>query len=192
MNEFRVNRRSRSSVAVFLLVTLAWLPPGFYGVFFDHRFGDWSVYLGSHWFNEIADRQQLNYGCAPMDMLRNAYGLVFWHAIVVLCACAVAAFVVASDAGISRPISMPRAVMLSGLGAVLVYFDPLFSLVPPPFTCRSTSFSDSKFGLADQIVRHLCSEVGATILLPVLVYVLGVWICRRLGRRGKAGPAIPG
>jgi hypothetical protein len=174
-----------------LLLMVAWLPPGFYGFFFDHAFSGWSVYLGSHWFSEIADRQQLNYGCAPTDMLRNAYGLAFWHAILVLCACGTVAYFAAGDAGVSRSLRVPAAVMMCGFGAILTYFDAVFALLPAPFACKTASFGESQPALADQIVRHLCYEVGISILLPILVFSLGISLRRWLVRRMKDRTALP-
>jgi len=139
--------------------------------------------IGNRWFSAVADRLQLNYGCAPTSILRNVEGFAFWHAGLILLISAGATFYLCRRADFSSTSAAWSALAVSIVAVFMVYIDAIGILINPVLTCKTTSFSVSEFELSDPIVRHLCSYVGMTIIAPALIFGLAVAIRHHVQHR---------
>src|SRR4051794_16639312 len=139
--------------------------------------------LGNRWFSAVADRLQLNYGCAPSPIMRNVEGFAFWHAGLILLISAGATAYLCRQTKLSWAAAVGWSLAVSVVAFGMVYVDAIGVLIHPTFTCKTTSFSTSEFELSDRIVRHLCGYVGMTILAPSLVFGIAVAIRQHMERR---------
>jgi len=146
-------------------------------------FAGFSGYLGNRWFSQIANTLELSYGCAPMPMLRDIEGFVFWYGVFVLCGAAAFVFYACAENHIRLRVSIPCAFALAALSVLPVYVDVVGSLAHPIFSCRAISSDTTQSSLAYEIVRHLCNFVGMTILAPNLIFMISLMACFAMRRR---------
>jgi hypothetical protein len=185
MNDDEFNPHLKNFLFIFLFGMTINLPPHLYSTFDADRFIGWSSYLGGGWFSEMAERMQLNYGCAPSEMLANIMGFAFWYAVIVLALASATVLYGCRMEKVSYRAALPSATAIVAVGACLIYFDAVLSQFSNPYICRTVSLDVNEVVLADEIVRHLCNNISLTMLGPAAIVGLPLLIGRWLLRRSK-------